>query len=111
MLIFFFGLLQPALLYTARLVVRNAAQRAVRSAVVVLEDDPATFDQTPHPACGTRGHRDCLPAECDGVLGPLGEEPNDELRAKINGVQTDAQLERQRSVSRRRNLVRRGGSG
>jgi hypothetical protein len=45
-LIFFFGLLQLALLYTARLVVRNAAQRAVRSAVVVLEDDPARFDDT-----------------------------------------------------------------
>jgi len=45
-LIFFFGLLQLALLYTARLVVRNAAQRAVRSAVVVLEDDPARFDNT-----------------------------------------------------------------
>jgi hypothetical protein len=46
-LIFFFGLLQLALLYTARLVVRHAAQRAVRSAVVVLEDDPARFDNTP----------------------------------------------------------------
>jgi len=43
-LIFFFGLLQLALLHTARLVVRHAAQRAVRSAVVVLEDDPARFD-------------------------------------------------------------------
>src|SRR6187401_58878 len=46
-LVFFFGLLQLALLYTARLVVRHAAQRAVRSAVVVLEDDPARFDDTP----------------------------------------------------------------
>jgi hypothetical protein len=45
-LIFFFGLLQMALLYTARLVVRHAAQRAVRSAVVVLEDDPSRFDDT-----------------------------------------------------------------
>jgi hypothetical protein len=43
------------------------------------------------PACGTTGHRDCLPAECDGVLGELGEEPNDELRKGINGVQTTAQ--------------------
>jgi len=44
--IFFFGLLQLALLYTARLVVRHAAQRAVRSAVVVLEDAPSKFDDT-----------------------------------------------------------------
>jgi hypothetical protein len=43
-LVFFFGLLQLALLYTSRLVVRHAAQRAVRSAVVVLEDDPKRFD-------------------------------------------------------------------
>jgi hypothetical protein len=46
-LVFFFGLLQLGLLYTARLIVRHAAQRAVRSAVVVLEDDPARFDDTP----------------------------------------------------------------
>ncbi|MEO8182063.1 MAG: hypothetical protein ABI895_24780 [Deltaproteobacteria bacterium] len=43
-LIFFFGLLQLALLYTSRLVVRHAAQRAVRSAVVILEDDPTRFE-------------------------------------------------------------------
>jgi hypothetical protein len=46
-LVFFFGLLQLALLYTAKLVVTHAAQRAVRSAVVVLEDDPARFEGTP----------------------------------------------------------------
>ena len=46
-LVFFFGLLQLALLYTAKLVVTHAAQRAVRSAIVVLEDDPARFEDTP----------------------------------------------------------------
>jgi hypothetical protein len=45
-LILFFGLLQLALLSTARLVVRHAAQRAVRSAVVVLEDAPSRFDDS-----------------------------------------------------------------
>jgi len=46
-LIFFFGLLQLAMLYSARLVVRHAAWRAARSAVVILEDDPARFNEVP----------------------------------------------------------------
>jgi len=34
-------------MYTAKLVVTHAAQRAVRAAVVVLEDDPERFEGTP----------------------------------------------------------------
>jgi hypothetical protein len=45
-MVFFFGLLQLAMLYTARLVVTHAATRAARSAVVVLEDNPTRFDCT-----------------------------------------------------------------
>lgn len=44
-LIFFFGLLQLAMLYSAKLIVRHAAWRAVRSAVVILEDDPERFNR------------------------------------------------------------------
>jgi hypothetical protein len=43
-LMFFFGLLQLAMFHSARLIVRHAAWRAVRSAVVVLEDDPEHYD-------------------------------------------------------------------
>lgn len=42
-LIFFFGLLQLALIYTAQLVVQHAAARAARAAVVVLDDDPQNY--------------------------------------------------------------------
>ncbi len=47
--VFFFGLLQLALLYTAKLIVAHAASRAARSAVVVLEDSPI------HYGCTARG--------------------------------------------------------
>ena len=40
---FFLSMVQLALLYTAGLVVQHAANRAVRSAVVVLPDDPARY--------------------------------------------------------------------
>lgn len=40
----FLGILQGALLYSANLVVRHAAQRAARAAVVVLPDDPEYYD-------------------------------------------------------------------
>ena len=42
-LVFFFGLLQLAMLYSAKLIVRHAAWRAARSAVVILDDDPEKF--------------------------------------------------------------------
>jgi hypothetical protein len=45
-LIFFLGLLQLAMIFSAHLVVRHAATRAVRSAVVVLDDDPEHYAQT-----------------------------------------------------------------
>jgi len=41
--------------------------------------------------CGKDGHRPCLPAVCDGVLGNLVDEPNDELATKINGASSNAQ--------------------
>lgn len=40
----FLGLVQLALTFTAQLVVTDAAIRAARSAVVVLDDDPARYD-------------------------------------------------------------------
>jgi len=43
-LVFFFGLLQLAMLYSAKLIVRHAAWRAARSAVVILDDDPKRFN-------------------------------------------------------------------
>jgi len=43
-MIFFFGLLQLAMFYSARLIVRHAAWRAVRTAVVVLDDDPERYE-------------------------------------------------------------------
>jgi hypothetical protein len=81
-LVFFFGLLQLALLYTGRLVVRHAAQRAARSAVVVLEDDPKLFGGTPqgsvtyHAAAGEgAGGQEQLLRQLSDVLGvevPVG---------------------------------------
>jgi len=46
-LIFFLGMLQLALGFAAKLVVRHAAVKAERSAVVVLEDDPKRYDKSP----------------------------------------------------------------
>lgn len=43
----FLGICQLALLASAQVVVRHAAFSAARSAVVVLEDDPAAFDGAP----------------------------------------------------------------
>jgi hypothetical protein len=45
-MIFFFGLLQLAMIFSAHLVVRHAAERAARSAVVVLDDDPEHYANT-----------------------------------------------------------------
>jgi hypothetical protein len=42
-MMFFFGLLQLAMIFSAHLVVRHAAERAARSAVVVLDDDPELY--------------------------------------------------------------------
>jgi hypothetical protein len=43
---FFFGLLQLAMIFSAHLVVRHAAERAARSAVVVLDDEPKLYADT-----------------------------------------------------------------
>lgn len=40
----FLGLIQAAMLYTANIVVRHAATTAARAAMVVLDDDPAKYD-------------------------------------------------------------------
>jgi hypothetical protein len=40
----FLGLVQASLLYTANIVVRHAANTAARAAMVVLDDDPAEYD-------------------------------------------------------------------
>jgi Flp pilus assembly protein TadG len=47
LLLLLFGILQLVLLFSAQLVVQHAATRAVRSAVVVLEDDPARYAEEP----------------------------------------------------------------
>jgi hypothetical protein len=46
----FLGFCQFALIDAARLVVQHAATRAARAAVVVLEDDPAFYDNAPRGA-------------------------------------------------------------
>ncbi len=85
-LLFFFGLLQLAWLQAARLIVQHAAQRAARSAVVVLEDDPRRFAGSPqgnvvyHAAAGeaaeaAAGHEPSLRQLVDllGVELPMAE--------------------------------------
>jgi hypothetical protein len=47
LLIFVLGITQLALIAQASLAVQHAANAAVRSAVVVLDDDPARYDGTP----------------------------------------------------------------
>ena len=47
LLLTFLGVIQVSLLSVAHLVVRHAAQRGVRSAVVVLEDDPVRYGGSP----------------------------------------------------------------
>ncbi len=58
--VLFLAVCQLSLLYTGALVVRHAAYAAARSAIVVLEDDPARYEQVPRgmlttepPAPGT----------------------------------------------------------
>ncbi len=46
-LVTFLGICQLALLYAGQLVVQHAATRAVRAAVVVLDDDPKHYDEAP----------------------------------------------------------------
>src|SRR5690606_33536471 len=46
-LVTFLGVIQLALLFMGKLVVAHAAQRAVRSAVVILDDDPEYYDDSP----------------------------------------------------------------
>lgn len=46
-LVTFLGVIQLALLFMGKLVVAHAAQRAVRSAVVILDDDPEYYDDAP----------------------------------------------------------------
>lgn len=58
----FLGVVQLGLLYAGQLLVQHAAIVGVRSAVVVLDDDPALYDGAP---------RNCLPAEPSPGLGDL----------------------------------------
>lgn len=51
----FLGICQIALVTSARLVVQHAALRAVRSAIVVLEDSPADYDGAPRGSL-SKGH-------------------------------------------------------
>jgi Flp pilus assembly protein TadG len=53
--IFFLGMIQLALVYSAKLVVDHAAYRAVRSAIVVLDDDPAYYNGEPRLTLGNQG--------------------------------------------------------
>lgn len=89
-LLLFFGLLQLALLQAGRLVVQHAAQRAVRSAVVVLEDDPQRFGGAPqggvvyHAAAGEgHGGHELLVRQLAELLGV--DVPVGELRGVVSG--------------------------
>lgn len=60
-LILFLGLVQLGLLYGGNLVVQHAAHRAVRTAMVVLDDDPRYYDGEPRLVIDGR------PASADDV--------------------------------------------
>lgn len=90
-LLLFFGLLQLALLQTGRLIVQHAAQRAVRSAVVVLEDDPQRFGGTPQgnvvyhaPAGEAGGGHEQLVRQLADLLGV--EVPTGELQGVVTSA-------------------------
>jgi TadE-like protein len=57
LLVTFLGLLQLALITSARLVVQHAASRAARAAVVVLDDDPERHDGTARGALDDRAQQ------------------------------------------------------
>ncbi|MEO8179000.1 MAG: hypothetical protein ABI895_09225 [Deltaproteobacteria bacterium] len=89
LLIFFMIIIFGGVIYLGRYF--EAQQRALaiarRCAWAFSWNACVTDDQ-----CGTDGtHRPCLPAVCDGVLGNLVNEPNDELATKIKGASTNAQ--------------------
>ena len=80
-LIFFFGLLQLAMLYSAKLIVRHAAWRAVRSAVVILEDDPVRFDGVVRGKLGY--HESNGSAQSSGGAGDFLQSVADLLKVRL----------------------------
>src|SRR5688572_2249626 len=74
-LLCFFGLLQLAMLQAGRMVVRHAAQRAARSAVVVLEEEPLRHGGAPrgnvvyHAAASESAGQEQLARQLADVLG------------------------------------------
>ena len=69
-LIFFLGLLQLGLIYTANLVVRHAAVRGARAAIVVLEDDPRHYDDSPRGQISYEGSSENKSGGAQGQVVP-----------------------------------------
>lgn len=92
----FFAILQMSLLYIGQLVVQHAATRAVRSAIVVLDDDPAFYGGTP---------RGLL---MGGFAQPESEDHATERSARPNSGSDSPALSVLRDVSPPQN---EGGSG
>lgn len=85
----FLGVIQLALFLMGKLVVQHAAGRAVRSAVVVLDDDPQYYDEA------DRYDLDAGPAREEGGLMGFGAELSDEYSQLLGGgeVQGGARLQ------------------
>ncbi|HKY34632.1 MAG TPA: TadE family protein [Polyangiaceae bacterium] len=82
--ILFFSVCQLALIASARLVVEHAAQSAVRTAIVILDEPPADFGDAPR---GFLSQGQPNPASsAEALLSALGvdiQEPSDALAADI----------------------------
>ena len=86
----FLGICQLSLITAARLVVGHAASRAARSASVILEEDPALFDEVER---GVLSEGEPSPdQEFSKVLSVLGLEGATELGEAPTGVQQGARM-------------------
>ncbi len=85
----FLGIIQLAIFMMGKLVVQHAAGRAVRSAVVVLDDDPQYYGGAPRYDLEAGGALE------EGGLIQFGAEVNDEYARLItgDGVQGGARLQ------------------
>src|SRR5262245_15978330 len=73
-LVAFLGVVQPALLSAARIVVHHAANRALRAAVVVLDDDPSRYDDEPRGEVGS-SRLDAIRHAAYGPLSTVAASP------------------------------------
>jgi hypothetical protein len=96
LLIFFMIIIFAGVIYLGRYF--EAQQRALgvaRRCAWTFSFNACTMDSD----CGKPGHHACLPAVCDGVFGPVQEEPNDDLMHDISGAQQRAQTSNGNSIA------------